>query len=248
MKGKVCLISMTKMDGNQLFLESYLGSLMSSPQGNRMKKALETTISDQERCLGEFRTILSHCENQLSLINRRTLTKDLMTKKRAFEEEKIIVNVAALAQQCSYEIKGYQLLLYYEKNENSRARIITSVSLMMYEWCEKLLGVSGKELQDIAKGLLTHSDIVQINIARKGISDFFKSEKQTLYDIRNNVGAHRDVDFMKQMDVIDSLSWSDTLRRFHEFEKATLEFGKALTPLRNAGLRQIGGACGVVEG
>lgn len=59
-------------------------------------------------------------------------------------------------------------------------------------------------------------------------------------DLRINVGAHRDVDFMKQMEVIDSLSWSDTLRRFHDFEKATIEFGKALSPLMDAGLRQIG--------
>lgn len=228
------------MDENKILLESYLGSLMSSPQGDKMKKALETTTSDQKLCLGEFKKMLSFCEDQLSLINKSTPTKDLMTKKRAFEEEKIILNVAALSQQCNYETKGYQLLLYYEKNESSRARIITSVSLMMYEWCEKLLGVSGKVFLDIAKRLLGESDVVQINMARKGISDFFKSEKQTLYDIRNIVGAHRDDDFMKQMDVIDSLSWSDSLRRFHDFENATLEFGKALTPLMDAGLRQIG--------
>lgn len=44
---------------------------------------------------------------------------------------------------------------------------------------------------------------------------------------------------MKQMEVIDEMSWSDTIERFHEFEKAMIEFGKFLKPLMDAGLHQI---------
>lgn len=234
------------MDEHYLFFESYLKALMDSPEGDQLRKSLENTIAEGERCLDEFKKMLSHCHGQLSLIDKNISehgpSKTIMAKKRAFEEEQIILNVAALAQQCSFETKGFQLLLYFEKNENSQARIIVNVSVMMYEWCEKLLGVSGKQLQDITKRLLTQNHVVQINMARKRVSDFYKNEKSMLYEIRNNVGAHRDQDFMKQMDVIDALSWSDTLERFHEFEKATLAFGKALTPLMDAGLKQIGTA------
>lgn len=238
------------MDEHHFFFESYLKALMDSPEGDQLRKSLENTIAEEERCLDEFKKMLSHCQGQLSLIDKSISehgpSKVMMAKKRAFEEEQILLNVAALAQQCSFETKGYQLLLYFEKNENTQARIIVNVSIMMYEWCEKLLGVSGKQLQDIAKRLLTQNHVVLINVARKRVSDFYKNEKSTLYEIRNNVGAHRDQDFMKQMDVIDSLSWSDTLERFHEFEKATLAFGKALTPLMDAGLKQIGTAFGGV--
>ena len=238
------------MDEHHFFFESYLKALMDSPEGGLLRKSLENTIAEEERCLNEFKKMLSHCQGQLSLIDKSISehgpSKVMMAKKRAFEEEQILLNVAALAQQCSFETKGYQLLLYFEKNENTQARIIVNVSIMMYEWCEKLLGVSGKQLQDIAKRLLTQNHVVLINVARKRVSDFYKNEKSTLYEIRNNVGAHRDQDFMKQMDVIDSLSWSDTLERFHEFEKATLAFGKALTALMDAGLKQIGTAFGGV--
>lgn len=237
---------MEYMDEHHLFFEYYLKALMDSPEGGQLRKSLENTIADEERCLNEFKKMISHCQGQLSLIAKSIFengpSKVMMAKKRAFEEEQIILNIAALAQQCSFETKGFQLLLYFEKNENTQARIIANVSVMMYEWCEKLLGLSGKQLQDIAKRLVTQNHVVQINVARKRVSDFYKNEKPTLSEIRNNVGAHRDQDFMKQMDVIDSLSWSDTLERFHEFEKATLAFGEALKPLMDAGLKQIGAA------
>lgn len=236
------------MDVHRLFFESYLKALMDSPEGDELRKSLEYTIVDEKQCLDEFKNMISHCQRQLSVIDNRISeygpTKVLMAKQRAFEEEQIILNVAALTQQCSFETKGYQLLLFFEKNENTQRQIIVNVSVMMYEWCEKLLGVSGKQLQDIAKKLVFQNAVVQINVARKRISDFYKREKSTLYDIRNNVGAHKDRDFMKQMDVIDALNWTDTLERFHNFEKATLEFGRAMTPLMDAGLKQIGATFG----
>jgi len=213
---------------------------MDSPDGKRMRKSLESVSAEESQCLGEFRIMLSHCQQLLAFLSEQAPTRGTMAKKRAIEDEQFILNLAALAQQCSYETKGYQLLLFFEKNENKRDRIIVDVSVMMYEWCEKLLGVSGKQLQDIAKRFLNQPRVVDINVARKKISDFFKTEKDALYDIRNSVGAHRDQDFMKQMEVFDTLSWSETLSRFHEFEKATIEFGRALKPLMDAGLSHLG--------
>ena len=64
-------------------------------------------------------------------------------------------------------------------------------------------------------------------------------ERQTLHDIRIIVGAHKDGDFMKQREVIDEMSWSDILTQFHDFEDATVEFGRALNPLMDAGLKQV---------
>ena len=231
------------MDIQKAFLEVYLGELMDSSAGNELRKALEATSADERLGLEEFKKKISHCQNQLiiiqNIISAKGPTKEIMSRKRAFEEEQVILNIASLTHQCNYETKAYQLLLYFEKNENIRAQIIGDVSVMMYEWCEKLLGVSGKQLQDIAQRLLGQAGIIRINVARKKISDFFKREKQNLHDIRNIVGAHKDGDFMKQRDVIDELSWSDTLTQFHDFEEATVEFGKALKPLMDAGLEQV---------
>ena len=231
------------MDENKFFLEFYLGALMNSPEGDDLQNALESTIEEERLCLEVFKKQISHCLRQMYLIDMRVSekgpSKDIMIKRRAFEEQQTILNVAGLAQQCNYETKGLQLLLYFEKNNNARTRIAIDASVMMYEWCEKLLRVSGKQFQDIAKRLLPQSDFVSFNVARKKVSDFFKNEKWELHKIRNNIGAHRDDDFMKQMEVIDEMSWSDTIERFHEFEKATIEYGKSLKPLMDAGLHQI---------
>ena len=231
------------IENSKLFLESYLGVLMDSSEGKELQKALEDSIAEERECLKLFRVQIGHCQQQKNLIDRRISedgpTRDNMAKRRAFEEEQTILNVAGLAQQCNFETKGLQLLLYFQKNVNIRARIAVEASVMMYEWCEKLLGVSGKQFQDMAKRLLSQSGFVRVNVARKKVSDFFKKERTALHKIRNNVGAHRDDDFMKQMEVIDEVGWSDTIARFHEFEKATLEFGKSLQPLMDAGLRQI---------
>ena len=225
------------------YFEVHLRELMNSPEGSKLKKALEATSADEKLGLEEFKRMISHCQDQLYLIQNSIATKgptkEIMSKKRAFEDELAILNLAALAQQCNYETKGYQLLLYFENNENIRTQIISNVSVMMYEWCEKLLGVSGRQLQDIAKRLLNQAGVVRINVARKKISDFFKREKQNLHDIRIIVGAHKDGDFMKQRAVIDEMSWSDTLVIFHDFEDATLDFGKSLKPLMDAGMQKI---------
>lgn len=231
------------MDIQKAFQEVYLRELMDSSAGNELREALEATSADERRGLEEFKKMISHCQNQLAIIqssiSAKGPTKEIMCRKRAFEEEQTILNIAALTHQCNYETKAYQLLLYFEKNENIRAQIMGNVSVMMYEWCEKLLGISGKPLQNIAKRLLEQAGVIRINVARKKISDFFKRERQTLHDIRIIVGAHKDGDFMKQREVIDEMSWSDILTQFHDFEDATVEFGRALKPLMDAGLKQV---------
>ncbi len=234
---------MDSLDIQKLFFEGYLDALMDSAEGRKLRKALEATCADEKLGLEEFKKMISHCQNQLDIIQNSISaegpTKEILSRKRAFEEELAILNIAALTHQCDYETKGYQRLLYFEKNDSIRKQIMGNVSVMMYEWCEKLLGISGKQLQDIAKRLLGPAGVVNINVARKKISDFFKREKQKLHDIRIYVGAHKEGDFMKQMEVIGEMRWSDTLAQFHNFEDAVLEFGKALKPLMDAGLQQI---------
>ncbi len=167
-----------------------------------------------------------------------------MTQKRAFEEQEFVLNVAAQIQQCSYETKGIQKLLYFEKNESSKERIAVEASVMMYEWCEDLNELTGKKYQDIAQRLLSQAALAKTRIARKKLADFFKQEKPVLSEIRHNAGADREHDFMKQMEVLEGVGWSGTIDRLHRFEEVTLELGKTMKPLMEAGLKKIGEAFG----
>ena len=121
-------------------------------------------------------------------------------------------------------------------------RIAVEASVMMYEWCEDLNELTGKKYQDIAQRLLSQAALAKTRIARKKLADFFKQEKPVLSEIRHNAGAHREHDFMKQMEVLEGVGWSGTIDRLHRFEEVTLELGKTMKPLMEAGLKKIGEA------
>jgi hypothetical protein len=109
---------------------------------------------------------------------------------------------------------------------------------------EDLNELTGKKYQDIAQRLLSQAALAKTRIARKKLADFFKQEKPVLSEIRHNAGAHREHDFMKQMEVLEGVGWSDTIERLHRFEEVTLELGKTMKPLMEAGLKVIGEAFG----
>ena len=109
---------------------------------------------------------------------------------------------------------------------------------------EDLNELTGKMYQDIAQRLLSEAALAKTRIARKKLADFFKQEKPVLSEIRHNAGAHREHDFMKQMEVLKGVGWSDTIERLHRFEEVTLELGKTMKPLMEAGLKKIGEAFG----
>ena len=230
------------------YLDYFLEQRMNSADGEEIKGALEAISIEEKKCLELFKIQISHCQQQLALIGERITagwhTHELMVKKRAFEEQEYVLNVAAQIQQCSYETKGIQKLLYFEKNESSRERIAVDASVMMYEWCEDLNELTGKKYQDIAKRLLSEAALAKTRIVRKKLADFFKQEKPVLSEIRHNAGAHREHDFMKQMEVLEGVGWLDTIERLHRFEELTLELGKTMKPLMEAGLKKIGEAFG----
>ena len=230
------------------YLDYFLEQRMNSVDGEEIKGTLEAISIDEKMCLDQFKNMIEHCLQQIALIDERIAkgwhTHNLMVKKRAFEEQELVLNVAAQIQQCSYETKGIQKLLYFEKNESSRERIAVDASVMMYEWCEDLNELTGKKYQDIAQRLLSQAALAKNRIARKKLADFFKQEKPVLSEIRHNAGAHREHDFMKQMEVLEGIGWSDTIDRLHRFEEVTLELGKTMKPLMDAGLKKIGEAFG----
>ena len=109
---------------------------------------------------------------------------------------------------------------------------------------EDLNELTGKKYQDIAQRLLSQAALAKTRIARKKLADFFKQEKPVLSEIRHNAGADQEHDFMKQMEVLEGVGWSGTIDRLHRFEEVTLELGKTMKPLMEAGLKKIGEAFG----
>ncbi len=228
------------------FLAYYLEQHFDSSEGDELRLALESTIEDEKKCLELFKFQIEECNSQLTKIEQRIAegwhTHRLMKMKRAYEEHKITLNIAAQFELCSHETKGIQIVLYFEKNENSRERIAVSAMVMMYEWCEDLLQLTGKQYQDLSKKLLSQGDLVKTRVARKRLGDFYEANKPVLSKVRHNVGAHRDHDFLNQMNILDEVGWAETIELIHQFEEVSLDLGKSIKPLMEACLRQIGEA------
>lgn len=236
---------MSNMESKKLSLKFWMEIKMASAEGENLKKALDATIAEEKLCLEEFKKQINHCDQQLKVIDKlsktRELPSDLMLKKKAFEDEKLILNVAALSQQCSIETKEKQKQLYFETDEHQRARLSTEASVLMFEWSDDLYELTGKKFQELAQQLLSETDLEVTRKARKQLRNFIDNEKFALENIRHNVGAHRDRDFMKQMYILEGIDWVETIERLHKFEVATLELGQSIKPLMDAGLKQIVG-------
>ena len=216
---------------------------MNSSDGKDLKEALISTITEEKLCLEQFKNQLNFCKEQIVTINQIKTSgrfiENLEFKKKAFEEHQTILNVAARCQQCSLETKEKQLELYFENDDHQRARLAAELSVLIYEHCDDFLQMTAKQFQDMADRLLTEPDMAQFKEARKRLSKYFNQEKPLLTKLRNNVGAHRDHDFLKQMNILESINWADTIEILHRFEKVTLELGESLKPLMASGLLQI---------
>lgn len=230
------------------FLDLFLEYRLKSSEGEEIKSAFDSTIAEEKQCVELFKFQINHCKQQIDIINKVVKTRgansDMLNKKRSFEDELIILNVAALAQRCNIETKGLQKLLYFEENESSKERIAVDANLTMYEWCDDFNDLTGKKFQQLAQRLMTEADLTVMRQAKKKLGDFFDNEKPLLSSVRHNVGAHRDHDFMTQQEVLEGISWSETIERLHNFEKVTLDLGKSLKPLMDVGLAQIAKAFG----
>lgn len=87
--------------------------------------------------------------------------------------------------------------------------------------------------------MLSPEELVNTRIARKQLKVFYDREKQVLADTRHNAGAHREHDFLKQREVIESLNRSETIAKLHDFEVATMDLAKSIDSLMKAGLRRL---------
>lgn len=152
-------------------LDKLLEQKLNSSDGEVIKTALENTIAEEKKCLEQFELQIKICRGKIAEIDDRIArngqTHTLMQMKRAFEEQEFIVNTAAQCQQCSFETKGLQKLLYFEKNESGKERIAVEAFVMMYEWCDDLLLLTAKKYQDIASKLLSSAELARTRIARK---------------------------------------------------------------------------------
>lgn len=151
------------------FLDLFLSQRMNSLEGESLKVSLEQAIAEEKRCIDQFKIQIDYCKKQIKILDESLasgrVSCDLAIKKNAFEKEQVILNVAAQCQLCSFEIKEKQCQLYFEKDKHQRARLSAEAYVMMYERCNDMQQLTGKEFQVLLKQLLFQSDLEKTECA-----------------------------------------------------------------------------------
>lgn len=83
-------------------------------------------------------------------------------------------------------------------------------AVLLYEASHDLPELLGKEFRESLRTLpLTDSDWANLNAILKRINEFKKEHHSQLNTLRNYVGAHRDKDAGKQLEIIDNVNLLD---------------------------------------
>ena len=139
----------------------------------------------------------------------------------------------------SVDIKNVQTRLYADEIPLIRRKSIGEAYKIVYESAKVLIDNTGSKLRDYIQ---THNSenangfLEEFNIHRKKLTTFREKHAAKLKDVRVSIHAHYDNDIINQLDIIENLSWSETIENLVEYEKIILGFGPLFSRLIQMGL------------
>lgn len=128
----------------------------------------------------------------------------------------LFTNTAALDHTCLFTD------LMRERSQWRRGLAIRSLATLIFEICDDLPAIFGKEFRRCARKLsVSGTSLNALNTALKTVNVFRNSHAAGLNDIRNIAGAHRDHDAIRMHDTVRKLNTMD-------FYQLSLKFGQLL--------------------
>jgi len=101
--------------------------------------------------------------------------------------------------------------------------------VLIYETLMDLEKIFSKEFYKALKTLkINQQSIMNFNARKKVISEMKKTYHEDLKKVRNIIGAHRDHDFLTQMQIFKSLDRSAILKIMTEFDSNLNSLAEAL--------------------
>ncbi len=141
----------------------------------------------------------------------------------------IFWNAAGFISLSSYDLKVLGRELTFADNEWSRIYFSRQVCHLIYELIKDLFEILGNEFkQHINK--LPEQDLTNstLNGIRKKLNSFKSEHINHLKKVRNFASAHRDQDVLSQFEVIESISWTDTINLLTKFDRIMNSIGQLI--------------------
>ena len=157
---------------------------------------------------------LKALEDALNTINNE-YEKALNNK----EDDKMkIYNVSLFMLTVEYDVSSIKFMIPFQMDKWNKKFLARQLAVLMYEATDDFLELLGKDYREMIKKLSDGETLLELlNDITKGLNEFKKKNKQTLHEIRNYCGAHRDKNGYKQLALINSIESNDMLDLAAEF-------------------------------
>jgi hypothetical protein len=164
------------------------------------------------------------------LIQAQTLKVILNAKKHAdkngMKSNQVFWNAAGFINMSSFDLKVIVKEMLFAENEWARRYFARQTSHLIYELIDDIFEILGKEFKNHIEKISDNNHLKKALIEVRAELNAFKDEYyEKLGLIRNVSSAHRDKDFIKQYDVIYSISFIDTFTISSRFDRVMIRLG-----------------------
>lgn len=191
---------------------------------------LENLIANDKDILKNFEINFNNQEQTLSII--------IKSKKYAVENSKhsnvLLWNAAGFINMSSFDLKVITKEMNFSTNEWAKRYFARQACQLIYELTNDLFEVLNKDFEkEIDK--LTNNETIKISLKtiRRDLNQFKEIYFTKLKEIRNVASAHRDKDISLQFEIIESISWTDTINMTSKFDKIINNIGALLQIILN---------------
>ena len=182
---------------------------------------LDQSIRNHELCMDQFVFGIQQCE------------------KKGLRNTKLIWNMSALINIISMDLKIIQRDLYFSKDFWAQRYYIRQAYLLIYEFFKSYYS----EQKDFYEVINTKLDIslfvAEKDSIIKDLREYRKKYEKVFYNVRNAAVAHREVNIMAQIEVIENLNFSEAIEIILKFNELLNSLGSFLKKVIDLGLKDI---------
>ena len=202
------------------YITPYLAQIMKSWDKYELDDYLKIFFKDE--LLKNCDNLKSRFQNSYKELEKRLDIVEKTVRHASFNDWdniKYLFNVAGFILTASLDLKIYGESLVFLNGYGKKELQIRNLCVLIYETSEDLEQILGKEFYEKCLECGISRDIIdELNNTKKKLSEFKNEHQKSLKTIRTIIGAHRDHDFVLQMDVIKNLSYSSFLSVVTKFD------------------------------
>jgi len=193
---------------------------------NKQKKEIndsfQKNIESQERMLDFFIVGINHAD-----FNK-------------FKDTRLIWNISGFINIVSLDLKVIGRDLTFAENEWQKRYYARQACLLIYESFNDIFGLLGKDFKELFCTKINDDQLDEIIKSIKSELNQFKDKYiAKIKVIRHNAIGHRDNDILKQIEQINSISWSESIEIVSCFDRILNELGIVFQELIDYGLKEF---------